>query len=188
MPFIYSDASGKIVRVTLNQFEDEHFGPPASYAELLEYDPDTNAVMIADLNLNWNSYTLIGGILRHNGIVITITPPTEEHIAQTNAKTGFQILDARYRDATPTQIRDAITNNVWGGLTKAQANTWLDQNITGTTINTLRPQIIAAFKLVAGAVIDLRDLMAIEGLLLGYIRDLVIKYRNWLNTSMPTKK
>lgn len=76
---------------------------------------------------------------------------------------------------TAQEAYDNVNAQVFNGMTKAQAEAWIDSNINATTLAGLRTQTIVALKQIAGAVIDLRIICANMAKMVMWLRDLVIR-------------
>lgn len=177
MAKLFSDQTGVVIRFSEDQNDETIYGTPSQFAYYLEFDPATNQNTFISIHLSTDNVRLIGSSLTIDGQPVVINPHGEEWNANEAIKTGYPVLPDWVKTATAADVSAYVTNNVWQGYTKAQVNAWIDANITGTTVVQLRTQIIAALKLVAGAIIDLRDLMAIEARLIVYLRDLVLRFR-----------
>lgn len=179
---IFSDIDGKLISY-LPDTDIDRYPNPTTYTSTISFDDQTNPDLVIDLNRNWSTYTLITNTLYHNGVPVPILPPTEQHQAEAEAKIGYPLLPDWARTATPQQASDYVTAQVWGGQTLAQATTKINTDLTDITtanvaqINVRLGAIRTLFILVAGAVIGLRDLMALEAKLIMYLRDLVIRFR-----------
>ena len=177
MAKIYALESGEIIRLIETDEQMTMSGEPPGFVSLLEFDPETNPDLTERIKTRWNLMRLLGTQLTDGEQIITINLPGNEWIANANIKTGYPALPDWVRTATAADVSNYVTNNVWQGLDKTQANAWIDANVTGNNVAALRTSVVAAFKLVAGAIIDLRDLMAIEAKLIIYLRDLILRFR-----------
>ena len=73
---------GVIVRFAQTDEEDEQFGVPPEWDDMLEFDLNTNEHIRTSLFLDWNSHTLSGGVLRKDGQVVTVNDPGDEYLGQ----------------------------------------------------------------------------------------------------------
>lgn len=101
-----------------------------------------------------------------------------QQAAENRAVTDYGTLAEWAKTGTAADAETYINAQVWSGQTQAQVNAWIDANVTGTTIATLRAQVVTALKLEAGAIIAMRGLFVLVAKLLLYIRDLVIRFRS----------
>ena len=90
------------------------------------------------------------------------------------ARTGWKDLGA-WSTWEPQQAQDYVNAEILNGFDQAQIDVWIDANITGTTVTQLREQMIVALKLLAGNLIALRNIDAIEAMVQLYTRDILIK-------------
>jgi hypothetical protein len=102
---------------------------------------------------------------------------TPEEAATKAAITDYGNLTAWAKTGTAVAAETYINGQIWNGQTQAQVDAWIDANITGATVAALRTQVIAALKVTAGAIINMRGLFILTAKLLIYIRDLVIRFR-----------
>jgi len=84
------------------------------------------------------------------------------------AKNAFMNLPS-YATWTPEEAEAWIENDIFGGQTEEQINTYIDTNVT--TIATAR----TALKLVAKEVLDLKEIVKKEAYLLMLLRNIVVK-------------
>jgi len=96
---------------------------------------------------------------------------TQAQIDQTAAVTNYKTMPAWAATMNMTDAAAYINNQIWGGVTIAQANSYID-----TTVIDL-PTARTALKQIAAAIIDMRSLFILTSQLLICIRDLVIRYR-----------
>ena len=102
---------------------------------------------------------------------------------ENNAITKYSQLPEWAKTGTADEAQTYITNQIFSGQTNAQVDAWIDANITNITvanvtqINTRLTNIRAGLKLVAGAILSLRDLFILTSKLLIYIKDLVIRFK-----------
>lgn len=52
---------------------------PSSVTNLVRFDENTNATLLADLDRNYRAYTLVSGQLRKNNALVTINPPGQAY-------------------------------------------------------------------------------------------------------------
>jgi hypothetical protein len=141
----------------------------------INYDGNTLILILPDDAVDG----VIAGIIAAHDPAAHI-PISPDEIA--NAKRDFMLLP-NWSTWTPQEGQNYIVANVWQGYTKTQANTWIDSTIVNITtanvtqINTQLGNVRTTFKAVAGAVIDLRDMMAVAVKAILFLRDVVIKYR-----------
>ena len=100
---------GHIVCLLKSQDDIDRFGDPSEYDDLIEFDPATNAEVIAGLDTDWNSHAIADGKLLRSGKIVTINAPGTE--LATNAIKS-QIIDAakalagvKVQDMTTTQLK-----------------------------------------------------------------------------------
>jgi hypothetical protein len=70
---------------------------------------------------------------------------------------------------TPQQASDYISQTVLTGQTKAQVNSWIDTNVTSLAT------AVTALKLLAGAIVDLRTILAVVASAVLMLRNVVIR-------------
>lgn len=177
MAKIYSGTDRKIIRFLQTTEDEVRFGAPADFSELIEFDPDTNNEVIIALNTDWNSHSVESGKLIRNGVEVAINPPGiayEDGLRQVSGKTTFRTLP-EWATWTPDEGKAQIQARVLSGQTKAQVDAWIDANTTGTTVAALKPQIIAALKLLGGGIVALREIVAVMGYAVLLLRDVVIR-------------
>jgi hypothetical protein len=73
----------------------------------------------------------------------------------------------------PNEAQTNVTNMVLQGQTKEQVNTWIDTNVVGANVATLAGNVRTAMKLLAGAIIDLRTVVAMIAKVIMFIRDII---------------
>ncbi len=73
---LYSDSSGEILRFLQTQEEETRYSnPPEGATYTLEFDEDTNSVLIQSLRVALWEHKLIGGVVTRQGQVITVNTP-----------------------------------------------------------------------------------------------------------------
>jgi len=167
MATIYGSATGEIVRLLLNESDEQRYGPPAEYGSSLEFDPAANGELLAGLNADWQGHRLADGVLYHNGEPVTVNPPGG--VWQT--REDFHKLPG-WATWTGQQASDYIRGAVLNGMNKAEVEAWVDANITGTTVTQLRTQTKAALKQIGGELIDLREIAQKLAQAIMYLRDM----------------
>ena len=93
---------------------------------------------------------------------------------ETDGRTGWKDL-GNWSTWEPQQAPDYVNAEILNGFDQAQIDAYIDENITGTTIATLRVQVIVALKLLAGNIITMRNILSIIAKVILYIRDILIK-------------
>jgi hypothetical protein len=76
---------------------------------------------------------------------------------------------------TPDEGKAQIQSRVLEGKSKADIDALVDSSITGTTLATLKPQIIGALKYLGGGIVALREIVAVMGYAILLLRDVVIR-------------
>lgn len=133
--------NGELVRLNRLDEDEVVFGSPDAFDDVLEFDHETNQNVIDGLNgqlpnVLWQDHTLSGGILRRNGIPVTINPSgtayLDKQVAQAfwdDLANGIDWLDAR-------QAEWQNQSDAWDGLTNTQKQTQLLDNF-GTVLGHL---------------------------------------------------
>lgn len=70
------------------------------------------------------------------------------------------------------EAADYIHTTVLNGMDKNQVNAWIDANIGGTTLAAVLTSVRAGFKLLAGAIIDLRTITESLAQAVMFLRDI----------------
>ena len=122
---IYASATGELIRVLKTEREIAKYGPPPSYAELLEIDPDTNQHIMNHIDTAWNTTLLIGGVLYYNGNPVTVNPPSEHYQDHTYLQTWWQQLNTALDNTDAALIQAEQAESLWPTLTDRQKQTWL---------------------------------------------------------------
>jgi len=168
---------GQLVRLLKTQLENEQYGDPPEFDEVIEFDGATNQDVINGLDTDWNSHSVVDGQLLRSGVSVTINPPGEEWVAEEtaiSARTGWKYL-GDWATWQPQQAQDYVNAEILNGFDQAQIDAYIDENITGTTIAQLRTQTVAALKLLSGNLITLRNIVGVIAKVILYIRDILIK-------------
>ena len=145
-------------------------GGGALYSDILEWF-DTNIVKPteAECLAEWDVMLAEWAADKAESDLITDT--------ETNAVTKYSQLPDWAKTGTAEDAETYINNQIFNGQDIAQVEAWIDSNITGTNITTLRNQVKAALKVTAGAIIAMRGLFILTSKLLIFIRDLAIRFR-----------
>lgn len=78
MALIQADAQNKVFRlVTVKGHEDDYRLDPNA-AQTLEVDSSTNQALLNDVSLNMGAYTIVGGVLKKNGVDAQIEADTDQ--------------------------------------------------------------------------------------------------------------
>ena len=76
MATMYAKASGEIIRFLRNaEQEQERPAPPPGTADTLAFDSATNREIVLAYDRDCDSLRLSGGVLRRNGVPMTVNPP-----------------------------------------------------------------------------------------------------------------
>ncbi len=184
MAKIFSNSDGRLIAI-YDTAGLAQYGAPVEAVYSLEFDEASNADLWEDFKFNYLSYSLIGTSLTKNEQPVTITPPTEEHIAQTSAASGYAVLPDWVRTGTADQAETKINNDfslpTVGSLENAKlfinANL-LDIPSTVTNVSQLRTAMNARLgitRTILNAMVDLfiveRDYYIFLAKLLIYLRD-----------------
>ena len=103
----------------------------------------------------------------------------ENAMASRDSKISFRNLP-ECATWTPQETQDHITAGILTGQSKTQVDAWIDANLTNITtanisqINARLLQIRTALKLVSGAIIDTRTILALIGKMIAWIRNIVV--------------
>ena len=138
-----------------------------TYADIGEWrDPETTKPTEQECLDEWDVYLIEKAAL----------DAEEAQIEQSeiDGRTGWKDL-GNWSTWTPQQAQDYVNAEILNGFDQAQIDVWIDANITGTTVTQLREQMIVALKLLAGNLIALRNIDAIEAMVQLYTRDILIK-------------
>lgn len=186
---IYAAGDGSIVSCAPGEYD--RLEPVLVYAATFWFDEDTNPDLAQDIQAFQHTYSLVAGVLLHNGLPVTINPPSEQHQAEGEAKTGYGVLPDWAKIGTAAQAETKISNDfsLPAVGTLENAKTFINDNLVDiptsvTTVAQLRTAInikLATIRAVFNAMIDLfiviRNYYIIIAKLLIYIRDLVIRFR-----------
>ncbi len=93
-----------------------------------------------------------------------------------NSASNFDALP-NWATWTPSEAENYVNTEILNGMTRAEVEAYIDANITGTTVTTLREQVKVAFKLVAGELIDLRLIAGKMAYSIMLLRDVAIRRR-----------
>lgn len=121
--------------------------------------------------------TIPGTSFSQSEIDAEIAKQAVKSLAETTAKDGYAILPDYLKTMTANDATVYINGQIFSGMSQAQVNSWIDANITGTTVTQLRSQMITALKQIAGALIAMREIFLLTSKLLIYVRDLVIRFK-----------
>ena len=86
------------------------------------------------------------------------------------AVTGFKNLP-NYATWTPTEAEDYVHDNVLNGWNKTEADAWIDANVTNLA------EAKTALKLIAGALIDIRNILSQIVKIIMWLRNIIIRTR-----------
>ena len=162
---------GQLVRLLKTQLENEQYGDPPEFDEVIEFDGATNQDVINGLDTDWNSHSVVDGQLLRSGVSVTINPPGEEWIADETAvssRTGWKDL-GNWSTWEAQQAQDYVNAEIRNGWDKTTIDDWIDSNVTN--IATAK----TALKLLAGNIITIRAILGIISKVILYIRDILIK-------------
>jgi len=181
---IYAFANGSLAQVRPDNVLDIVFGnPPVGSTLGLDFDDTTNASAISTIISNWGACTVISGVLRNSGVIVTINPDSDQVAATKAMNTGYPALPDWARTGTAAQAETYINGQIFNGQTIAQVNAYIDATITNITtanvaqINARLDAIRTVLKVAATAIINMRGLFVLTAKLLIYIRDLTIRFR-----------
>ena len=164
---------GAIVRLLKTDLEEQQYGTPDTFDVLIEFDAETNLVAINKLDTDWNNIEIISGVLHYMGNPVTFNPPGEGWFTRIDAEeavTGFKNLPD-YATWTPDEAEANVINTVLNGWNKTQAEDWIDANVTNLA------EAKAALKIIAGALIDLRNIASKIAKMMMWLRNIVIRTR-----------
>lgn len=74
MARVWYDALGVILRFAQNDAEELKFGAPAGATGSIAFSEIDNPSVVSGLNTAWGEYDAVGGILRRNGLPVTLVP------------------------------------------------------------------------------------------------------------------
>lgn len=143
----------------------EHFG--------LAYDETTSILSLMTPD-DADELLVQQAIDAHDPSAQLYTPLTWQDILE--ARQVFLNLPS-WATWTPDEAETYVNNEILNGMTKAQVEAYIDANITGTTVATLREQVKGAFKLVAGELIDLRLICGKMAYAIMLLRNVAIRRR-----------
>ena len=145
-------------------------GGGALYTDILEWlDPNTTQPTEAECLAEWDVMLAERAADQAERDLATNT--------ETNAVTKYLQLPEWAKTGTAEESETYITAQIFSGQDIAQVETWIDANINASNAAQLRTQVIAVFKVIAGAIINTRGLFILITKLLIYIRDLAIRFR-----------
>lgn len=107
MSKLYATADTVVRRVTLTDDEDALYGPPPGAAFTLDFDPSTNAAVVASLRDNPAAHTYDGTTLKRQGVTLTVNPDSADYDNFHQLQTAKQNLDAYLALSTPTLAQTA---------------------------------------------------------------------------------
>ena len=119
--------------------------------------PDGSDVLVIEVIIN-----------AHDSAVLTAGELLQIDIEA--ALDGFKNLP-NYATWTPAEAETHVTDAVLNGWTVAEANAWIDTNVTDMA------SAKTALKQIAGAVIDLRKMLSLVVKMLMWLRNIVIRTR-----------
>ena len=122
---IYANATGELIRVLKTNEEIVKYGPPPSYAELLEIDPAANLHIMNHIDTAWDTTQLIGGILYYNGNPVTVNPPGENFQDHEYLRTWWQQLNTALDNTDVALFQTEQAEALWPTLTAKQKQDWL---------------------------------------------------------------
>jgi hypothetical protein len=85
MAKLYASSSGSLVRLVQTEQEEKSLGDFTDFAEMLDFDGNTNQGVIQNIMANWNIHSLSGGVLYRDGLPIQINPPGDEYLERQQA-------------------------------------------------------------------------------------------------------
>jgi hypothetical protein len=118
MAKIYADGAGELIRFLQSDDEEAQWGAPPAFAEMLEFDGESNPAVLHGINADWNSHRLQGGVLMRNGLPVTIVPDSaliaeRKRLAAIRQDLAAYItdasLDAYLANASPSQAQNLMT-------------------------------------------------------------------------------
>lgn len=112
MARIFADATGAIIRVLAGARDEAEFGPPASFESSLEFDAETNPTVLPAIAADHNGHRLTAGVLTHNGVAYTISPPSEDEVVRQQVAASTQQLRDYLALSNPTGAQTAAALKV----------------------------------------------------------------------------
>ena len=107
MARIWYNGAGKILRLVKTDAEEAFHGAPAGAAGSVAFDETTNTAALADFDSNCAAHTCPAGVLKKNGVDVTIQPDGPKKTDATDFASNY--------DATMTDL-DAIISQAQAGF------------------------------------------------------------------------
>jgi ABC-type uncharacterized transport system ATPase subunit len=108
-----------------------------------------------------------------NDLLAEVEANEASEAAAQQAKGDFRNLPG-WATWSGQEAADYLHDNILNGMTKAEAEAWIDANVGGANLAAVLVSVRTALKLLAGAVIDGRDLgHQNEAKAIMYLRDIV---------------
>lgn len=177
---IYGGSNGSIISIlAANDFHSA----PGQFASMVEIDENSNAETVSALYASINDYAVVGGVLRRDGVAVTINPDGPQTTATRALNSGYPALPVWAQTGTAADAETFINAQIFNGQTVAQATTYINSTIVNVTtanvaqINAQLGNIRTVFIVAATAIINMRGLFILTAKLLIYIRDLTIRFR-----------
>lgn len=102
MAKLYADSAGNLLRLAQAEFEFS-MGAPSGAAFTRDFDPSTNAALLADLLAHWLLYSMPNGTLEKSGVAVTVTVPSADYaIDQKMAQVASALANGQFQGATVT--------------------------------------------------------------------------------------
>lgn len=107
---VHYDAAGTILRILdTPEWETRYPTPPTGTAGTLTFDEVSNTATVADMRASLDGYTCPAGVLKKNGVNVTIQPDSPERADR--ADFDSQVTAALNRlDQIVTQSGSGLTN------------------------------------------------------------------------------
>ncbi len=173
---IFADGSGNLICVLRREAP---WPEPAAFAEMVEFDEETNGHIVQAIDSSWQNSRLSGGVFSHTGVVMAVNPPGPvwlDRLDEADAKTSFRSLP-NWATYTSAQAESAIKDAIFNGQTQAQVESAITSAITAApnTIAGVKTVMNSLFIQAATQIIATRDILVVMAKMLVWLRTIVIR-------------
>jgi hypothetical protein len=107
MARVYADANGKICGRARSDDEDALRFPngAAGATSNVQFDEITNQALVDDIATNWDAYSIVGGVLKKNGVPVNIAADNSATTDRKAIKSNLTSLFTALRAGTATSAQ-----------------------------------------------------------------------------------
>lgn len=107
MAKVFLHAGGGVVGVRRTAAEEAFAPLPADSSQVVTFDEDANAAVLADLGRTTTPFTIVAGVLRKNGSPVAIQPDGDRAALKSAAASAVAANDTYLAIASPSNAQNA---------------------------------------------------------------------------------